>query len=305
MKVSGVTVLRNAVKLGYPFAESIRSALPLCDEFIVVVGDSDDGTIDAVRGLDDSRIRVVETVWSDKIEPQRYVISQQTNIGLDNCKGDWVISLQANEVLHEGAHDNLRGLMEKYAEDKSVEALLLERLTFWGDYGHYLRVYPHRFKYSARIVKPNLEVRSIRDGMSFGVFESSSNLTRYPMAIDTGEDIFRYGYVCSTDDLAGKDAEAVHMKDNVGREYRDNYFYTAMPKQYVAEYKGAHPSVIAERKGGFEQSISMDSPDWRIELTMKERQRVFETGFYERFAVPSFRNTRYKLMGKYKKKGRR
>lgn len=36
----------------YPFREAIRSILPLCDEFVVAVGDSTDGTREAVLALD-------------------------------------------------------------------------------------------------------------------------------------------------------------------------------------------------------------------------------------------------------------
>ena len=45
MKISGFTIVRNAVKYNYPAVESILSILPLCDEFIVNVGDSDDETL--------------------------------------------------------------------------------------------------------------------------------------------------------------------------------------------------------------------------------------------------------------------
>jgi hypothetical protein len=48
MKVSGFTILRQTVRLGYPFTESIRSLLPLVDELVVGVGDGDDGTWEAV-----------------------------------------------------------------------------------------------------------------------------------------------------------------------------------------------------------------------------------------------------------------
>ena len=34
MKVSGFTFLRNGVMLGYPFEASIKSILPIVDEFI-------------------------------------------------------------------------------------------------------------------------------------------------------------------------------------------------------------------------------------------------------------------------------
>ena len=51
MKVSGFTFLRNAVLNGYPFEESIRSILPIVDEFICVIGQGDDNTLDRVEGL--------------------------------------------------------------------------------------------------------------------------------------------------------------------------------------------------------------------------------------------------------------
>ena len=51
MKVSGFTFLRNARKLGYPFGESIRSILPIVDEYIVALGPSEDQTEEIIRQL--------------------------------------------------------------------------------------------------------------------------------------------------------------------------------------------------------------------------------------------------------------
>ena len=45
MKVSGFSICRNAVKFDYPIVEAIRSALPVVDEFVVNVGQSNDGTV--------------------------------------------------------------------------------------------------------------------------------------------------------------------------------------------------------------------------------------------------------------------
>ena len=42
MKVSGFTFVKNAVKYGYPVVESITSVLPIVDEMIVCLGDSED-----------------------------------------------------------------------------------------------------------------------------------------------------------------------------------------------------------------------------------------------------------------------
>lgn len=46
MKVSGFTIIRNAVALDYPVVEAIRSILPLCDEVVVAVGKSTDTTFE-------------------------------------------------------------------------------------------------------------------------------------------------------------------------------------------------------------------------------------------------------------------
>jgi hypothetical protein len=44
MKVAGFTFIRNAVKNDYPVVEAITSILSICDEFVVALGNSDDGT---------------------------------------------------------------------------------------------------------------------------------------------------------------------------------------------------------------------------------------------------------------------
>ena len=40
--ISGFTFIRNGVELGFPFEASMRSLLPLVDEFVIAVGRSQD-----------------------------------------------------------------------------------------------------------------------------------------------------------------------------------------------------------------------------------------------------------------------
>ncbi|MFC1461542.1 glycosyltransferase [Verrucomicrobiota bacterium] len=301
MTVSGLTILKNAVLLDYPFRESIRSILPICDELIVVVGNSDDGTVEAVKDINESKIRIVATEWSSRVQPGDRAITQQTNIGLHMCRGDWVVYLQANEVMHEDSLQRLTELMQEHKDNKTVEAMLVERLTFWGDYNHFVRVYPERHKYTARVVRPYIGTYSIRDAMSFGVFDGFSLRGRYPRCLDTGEDVFRYGMVLTPEQLKTKYDHAVHY---VGKPYTD-YFYTAMPRSFLQEYNGSHPKVMKDRIQAFDQKISLDDPRRRTKATLKERQRLIETWYYERFGVPRFRNTRYNLVGGYRRKARR
>ena len=113
MKISGFSFVRNAVKLYYPVVESIRSALPLVDEFIIACGDSDDDTTELIRSIGDPKIKIIETVWDPGHFVKGAVNAVQTNIALDACTGDWCFYLQADEVIHERYIPVLRGKMEK------------------------------------------------------------------------------------------------------------------------------------------------------------------------------------------------
>ena len=137
MKVSGFTFLRNGQKLGYPFTESIRSILPLVDEFIIALGPSDDATEPMLCEISDPKIRIIHTQWNENIRPdysvKGFVYGQQKSIALFNCTGDWAFYLEADEVLHQDEVPKIRGAMEKYLGDERVEALAFDYLHFYGN----------------------------------------------------------------------------------------------------------------------------------------------------------------------------
>ena len=59
MKISGFTFIRNGTILGYPFIESINSILPICDEFIIAVGPSEDNTLARLRKIKSKKIKII------------------------------------------------------------------------------------------------------------------------------------------------------------------------------------------------------------------------------------------------------
>ena len=111
MKVSGFSFCRNAVLYDYPVVESIRSILPIVDEFVVNVGRCDDGTLDLIRSIGDPKIRIVESVWDETLRKNGLVYSQQTNLALSHCTGDWAFYIQADEVIHEFEDAYLRHMI--------------------------------------------------------------------------------------------------------------------------------------------------------------------------------------------------
>ncbi|MEM1218384.1 MAG: hypothetical protein AAGH79_05710, partial [Bacteroidota bacterium] len=65
MKISGFTMGKNTGKLYYPIKEAIESVLPIVDEFVVALGDSDpdDPTEDLIQSIQSDKIKIIRTVW--------------------------------------------------------------------------------------------------------------------------------------------------------------------------------------------------------------------------------------------------
>ena len=119
MKVSGFTFIRNGSVLGYPYLESIRSILPVVDEFIVNVGFSSDDTLEQIKSIGDPKIRVVESAWNENMHDRGFVYAQQTMIAQFNCTGDWAFYIQGDEVVHEDDLPKIRAAIEQADKDAS------------------------------------------------------------------------------------------------------------------------------------------------------------------------------------------
>jgi hypothetical protein len=281
MKISGFTFVRNAVRLDYPVVESIRSILPIVDEFVVNVGNSDDDTLGLVRSIGDSRIRIVESHWNPNVSTGGYVLAQQTNIALFNCTGTWAIYLQADEAIHERDHAWLRAMMTKYADDDRVEGLLLRRLTFFGDYKTISDVRPFNFDLSCRVVKPHRFVLSRGDAAGFTVHPKFKERGRRIRTVDTGLDFFHYADIRPAAPAADFRREKGKFWDQ--RSFAPNYldglgdYYRRVPRSFVASYRGTHPASMHDRIARHQGSLDPDSPEWRTRLTLRERRTALLT----------------------------
>ncbi len=190
MKISGFSFARNADKLGYPVVESIMSILPICDEFVIAVGlgDNDDRTRELIAGINDQRIKIIDTKWTDLEKLRSHIYSQQTNIALDQCSGDWCFYIQCDEVVHEKYLPHIKENCQKYLHTNKVEGFLFNYKHFWGDYDHYFinhKWYPRE----VRIVRNGIGVGSIGDAQSFNRGKKKLNV------LQLNADMFHYGFV--------------------------------------------------------------------------------------------------------------
>jgi hypothetical protein len=175
MKISGFSIVRNGVKFDYPFIESIKSILPICDEFVVAVGDSEDGTRDRILALNDTKIKIIETIWDEKLRTGGNILAQQTNIALSKITGDWGIYLQADEVVHEKYLPIIKEAMQQNLEDDRVEGLLLKYIHFYGSYDYYANSRSW-YRQEIRVIRNNIGVKSWKDAQGFRIDNRKMNV---------------------------------------------------------------------------------------------------------------------------------
>ena len=108
MKVSAFTFIKNGLILGYPFLESIKSILPIVDEFVINVGESEDDTLQIINSIKNNKIRIIRSQWNDCMQDRGYVYGQQKMIAQFNCTGDWAFYIEGDEVYHENDLDKIK-----------------------------------------------------------------------------------------------------------------------------------------------------------------------------------------------------
>ncbi|MBN8837545.1 MAG: glycosyltransferase [Sphingobacteriia bacterium] len=174
MKISGFSFVRNGFDYGVPFLESLQSILPVCDEFIMVVGNSNDGTREAIEALQSNKIKIIDTVWDMNLKKGGKIFAQQTNIGIDAASGNWCFHIQADEVIHENDLPKIKQAIEQNDDNKNVDGFILPFLHFWGGY-NYIRNTRRIHKHEVRIFRNGIGVRSYRDSQGFRKFSSINN----------------------------------------------------------------------------------------------------------------------------------
>lgn len=171
VSISGFTYIRNGFRFGYPFVQAFGSILPICDEMIVAVGDSDDRTREAVAELDPQKVRIVDTVWDMDLREGGRIFAQQANLALDCIRGDWGFHIQADEVIHEDDLTRIREAVERYHRNPKVEGLLLPFLNFWGSYD-WIGSSRRWHRQEVRLIRNQPGVRSYRDSQGFRAYSS-------------------------------------------------------------------------------------------------------------------------------------
>ncbi|MDA8854621.1 glycosyltransferase [Candidatus Pseudothioglobus singularis] len=237
MKVSAFTFIKNGQILGYPFLQSIKSILPIVDEFVVNVGESEDDTLEMIHSIRDKKIRIIESRWNDEMNYKGYVYGQQKMIAQFNCTGDWAFYIEGDEVYHEQDLEKIKKSMELNLNDDNVEALVFDFHHFYGNAVSVLDS-PGWYRSEARIIKNS--VRSYAPDGLFWLVLDSNKKGRYPRAKKTGVTCYHYGWVRSE--------KQMNLKSSKVQKYWGEepvaIDYSKMDQSIIKEFKGTHPKIV-------------------------------------------------------------
>ena len=246
MKVVGFTFIRNAVKYDYPVVEAIRSILPLCDEVVVAVGNSEDNTLELVQDIDPEKIRIIETVWDDSLRSGGSVLAEETNkaFAAVSTDADWAFYIQGDEVIHEKYHPTIKAAMERWKDDKGVDGLLFNYLHFFGSYDYVGDAYSW-YRKEIRIIRSSKNIYSYKDAQGFRKNQDEKLRVK---PIDAW--VYHYGWVRPPRvmQLKRRDISKYYHNDEWIEQHvaqKEEFDYSMIDS--LQRFNGTHPQIMHDR----------------------------------------------------------
>jgi glycosyltransferase involved in cell wall biosynthesis len=265
--ICGFTMVRNAVKYDYPIVESITSILPIVDEYVVAVGNSDDATLELIKNIGSPKIKIIETVWDDSLREGGKVLAVETNKAFDAIgdRADWCFYLQGDEVVHEKYFDEILSGCSTYKDDKRVDGLLFNYEHFYGSYD-YVGDSRTWYRKEIRIIRNDKSIRSYRDAQGFRKDGEKLQVKQIEASI------FHYGWVKDPRFQQAKQ-ESFHkmwhddnwMKENVADA--NEFDYSTIDS--LKKFEGTHPKVMEQRLKRMNWAFNWDTSKKKFKL--KER----------------------------------
>ncbi len=271
MKISGFTFLRNATLMGYPFIESIKSLLPLVDEYVINIGDGEDDTFERVAEINDPKIRIIRSKWNEKMQQCGFVYAQQKMIAQYNCTGDWAFYLEGDEVLHEDDLEKIRLAMEVNLDNPQVEALAFHYHHFYGSPEQVLNS-PAWYRNEVRIIRNT--IRSYApDGLYWLVTDSSHRKGRYPFAVHAAATIYHYGWARRREQILEKNKGNCKYWNTAPLESLN---YGNIDPLSLELFLGSHPAVMQQWLHEKKASNFHLNPEYRLTRREKKHRIVMK-----------------------------
>jgi hypothetical protein len=265
MKISGFTIIKNAIKNDYPIVEAINSILPVVDEMIVSVGESEDNTEELIRAIRSDKIKIVHSFWDPAIRKGGEILAIETNKAFEQISpdSDWAFYIQADEAVHEKYYGAIREAAEKYLHDKNVEGLLFRYLHFYGTYD-YVGDSRRWYDKEIRIIRNDKNIQSFKDAQGFRNHARKLNVK----LIDAY--IYHYGWVKDPVQMKQKMYNAGklwHSDEEMDAFLQSGAAFDFSDFDSVARFTGTHPSVMQDR---------ITQKNWQLNLDVNKKKLSFK-----------------------------
>lgn len=287
MKIGGFTYVRNGFKMGYPFIASISSILPIVDELFIVVGNSEDGTREAIENLKNDKITIIDSIWEEEKRKNGEIFKEQSNIGLEKVTGDWAIHIQADEVLNEDAKDKLMSYINVANQLDHIDGLLFPFYHFWGDYQH-IRNTRRTHAFEIRAFKTNRNILSYKDSQGFRIFESSSDHKGSKLRVlKTSIPIYHYSYTRNPK-LMNKKSNYFHRfwhtNEWLKKHTKEESEFDFNEVDKLELFTGTHPKqmdeIIRQQDWKFEYDPSKSNMKFKNKI-LYQMEKLFNYRFFE------------------------
>jgi hypothetical protein len=291
MKVCGFTFIRNAEKFDFPIVEAITSVLPVCDHFLVAVGNSDDNTREIIENISPGKISIVETVWDENLLKGGEVYAAETNKAFDAVSQDydWCFYIQGDEVVHEKYLPAIQKAIHDNLDRNEVEGLLFGYKHFYGTFD-YVAVSRKWYRNEIRIIRNDKSIRSYRDAQGFRKNGKKLNV------VPVDAEIYHYGWVRHPRFMQEKIDEVRKFYDGMSEaEARKKAgvqeFSYSGKYDVLAKFDGTHPVVMKDRIQRLNWQVDVDLNRVR----MKPKYRLLH--FIENtFGVRLFEYRNYRVL---------
>ncbi|KIC91171.1 glycosyl transferase [Flavihumibacter sp. ZG627] len=263
MKITGFTIIKNAVINDYPITEAIRSILPIVDEMIVLVGDSTDDTEALIRSINSDKIRIHHSVWDKSLQKGGFVLADETNKAFDlvGADSDWAFYIQGDECIHEKYHASILDAAKRHLADHRVDGLLFNYLHFYGTYD-YVGDSRKWYDKEVRLIRNDKSIRAYRDAQGFR--RNGEKIRVKP----TQAWVYHYGWVKSEEQMRSKVANMVHYWEEMGKKGgAPEELFNPNDFESLVRFEGTHPAVYLER---------IRNKNWQVNFDISKKKFSFK-----------------------------
>ena len=272
MKVCGFTFVKNAIKYDYPIVEAILSILPICDEIVVAVGQSEDNTLKLIQNIDSDKIRIIETVWDESLREGGAVLAKETDKAFSAIAEDfdWCFYIQGDEVVHEKYHKEIQDQMRIYQNDQNVDGLLFKYQHFYGSY-NFVGDSRRWYRREVRIIRNDKRIHSWKDAQGFRKAEKKLKVKLINAYI------YHYGWVKHPkhQQLKQKNFNKLwHSDEWVAEKIPDIETFDYSEIDVLKNFEGTHPMVMQERIKKMNWEFSFDPTQRKMSFKNKFLQKI-------------------------------